>query len=74
MPAPPQCECGRPVPHSPHERGWPVQAGSAVLLATLEANTERLFVSFVEPQCGQGVPFRWVERTRISLSWLHFSQ
>jgi len=68
MPALRQCECALPVPHSPHERGWPVQAGFAALPATLEANTERLFVNFVEPQCGQGVPFHWVERTRISLS------
>jgi len=63
-----------PVPHNPHERGWPLQFGSAELPATLEANTESFLVSFVEPHFGQAVPSQWIERTRISLSLSHFPQ
>jgi hypothetical protein len=57
----------------PQELGVPVQEGSDAA-PPLEANTESFFESFVEPQWGQGVPSHWVERTRISLSFRHFSQ
>lgn len=33
-----------------------------------EANTESFFSSFVEPHCGQRVPFQSLERTSTSLS------
>ena len=69
-----QCECGLPVPHRPHELGWPVQTGSAAFPATLDANTESFFCNFVEPQCGHSVPCQSVVRTRISLSRSHLSQ
>jgi len=39
-----------------------------------EAKTESFFDNLVEPQCGHSVPFQLLERTRISLSRLHFSQ
>ena len=39
-----------------------------------EAKTENFLDSFLDPQCGQAVPFQWLERTRISLSRSHFSQ
>jgi hypothetical protein len=58
----------------PQEWGVPEQDGSEVSPATFEANTENFLESFVEPQCGHAVPSQLVERTRISLSRLHFSQ
>jgi hypothetical protein len=61
-----------PVPHKPQDFGVPVQEGSAP--PALEAKTESFFDNLVEPQCGQGVPAQSLERTRISLSLLHFSQ
>lgn len=72
----PQCRCGRPVPHIPHELGLLVQAGAALVPppAVAEANTESFLASFFEPQCGHAVPFQSLERTRISLSRSHFSQ
>jgi hypothetical protein len=42
--------------------------------ATDAANTDNRLESFVEPQCGHGVPFQRLERTRISLSRPHLSQ
>jgi hypothetical protein len=44
------------------------------LPAALEANTENFLESRVEPQFGHLVPFHSLERTRISLSFAHFSQ
>jgi hypothetical protein len=58
------------VPHIPQEEGFPVQEGSAPP-AEVEANVENFFSSFLEPQAGQAVPFQWLDRTRISLSFLH---
>ena len=58
----------------PQELGVPVQDGSEPAPAVLEAKTENFFDSFFEPQCGQGVPCQSLERTRISLSFSHFSQ
>ncbi len=69
-----QCECALPVPHNPQERGVPVQAGSAPAPPALDAKTESFFASLVEPQCGHWVPSQRVERTRISLSFRHWSQ
>jgi hypothetical protein len=68
-----QCECGRPVPHKPHEPGVPVQDGISDP-PLLEAKTESFLESLVEPQCGHFVPFQLEERTRISLSFSHCSQ
>jgi hypothetical protein len=48
-------------------------AGSAAPLAE-EANTDKRFESLFDPQWGHLVPFQRVERTRISLSFSHFSQ
>jgi len=64
------------VPHMPQERGLPLQEASGAGLEppALEAKTENFLVNFFEPQWGQGVPCQSLERTRISLSWLHFSQ
>jgi hypothetical protein len=50
------------------------QAGAPLLLAVADANTESFLESFVEPQCGQAVPFQRLDGTRISLSSSHFSQ
>jgi hypothetical protein len=50
------------------------QAGAGSLAAVLEANTESFLASFVDPQCGQRVPFHRLERTRISLSFRHSPQ
>jgi hypothetical protein len=63
-----------PVPHRPQELGTPLQEASEPAPLALEANTESFFESLVEPQSGQGVPSQLLERTRISLSFLHFSQ
>jgi hypothetical protein len=63
-----------PVPHRPQEVGVPLQEGSEPPPLALEAKTESFFDSLVEPQLGQGVPSQLLERTRISLSFLHFSQ
>jgi hypothetical protein len=55
--------------------GWPEQAGSeAAPPATVDANEENCFVSFVEPQFGHWAPFQLVERTRISESAPHLPQ
>lgn len=58
----------------PQEPGLPLQEGSDAALFPAEANTENFFDSFVEPQCGHFVPSQSLERTRISLSFRHFSQ
>jgi len=60
----------------PHDLGVPVQAGAGSLPppALAEANTENFLANFVEPQFGHFVPSQWLERTRISLSFSHFSQ
>jgi hypothetical protein len=59
----------------PQDEGFPVQAGASPAVPALaEANTESLFSSFVEPQCGHFVPFQLLDRARISLSFSHFSQ
>jgi hypothetical protein len=52
----------------------PVQAGPSLLLLADDAKTESFFESFFDPQCGHSVPFHSWERTRISLSFSHFSQ
>jgi hypothetical protein len=63
------------VPHIPHERGLPLQAGaSEESLPPLEANTERFFFNRFDPHLGQGVPVHLLERTRISLSAPHLPQ
>jgi hypothetical protein len=70
-----QCECGRPVPHIPQDRGLPEQAGaSEESLAPLEANTDSFFFNRFDPHWGHGVPVHLLERTRISLSAPHFPQ
>jgi hypothetical protein len=62
------------VPQRPQELGFPLHAGPSLLPAADEANTESFLDSFFEPQCGHSVPFHSWERTRISLSFSHFSQ
>jgi hypothetical protein len=42
--------------------------------ATEEANMDSFFVSFFEPQCGQGVPCHWLECTSNSKSLSHSRQ
>jgi hypothetical protein len=70
-----QCECGRPVPHRPHDFGFPLQEGASdPPLAGAEANTESFFKSFLEPQWGQGVPFQLLDRTSTSASRLQSLQ
>ena len=69
-----QCECARPVPHMPHELGFPVQDGPSSLPPPEEANTDSFLESRVEPQLGHLVPCHSLERTRISLSLSHFPQ
>jgi hypothetical protein len=56
----------------PQDFGFPVQTGPSLLLAG--AKEESFFDSFAEPQWGHLVPFHLLERTRISLSCLHFPQ
>jgi len=60
-----------PVPHNPHDFGWPVHTGASSA-PPLEANTDSFLLSFVEPQCGHAVPSHLVERTSTSLSLPHF--
>jgi hypothetical protein len=56
----------------PQELGLPEhEAGSEASPPTLEAKTDSFLASFVEPQCGQGVPFHSLERTSNSLSSPH---
>jgi hypothetical protein len=43
-------------------------------LIPLELKVENFFFNRFDPQCGQVIPFVALERTRISLSFLHFSQ
>ena len=69
-----QCECGRPVPHIPQERGFPLHAAASEDSPPLEANTDNFFVNRFDPHPGQGVPAHLLERTRISLSAPHFPQ
>ena len=69
-----QCECALPVPQRPHDFGVPVQVGAGSALPEPDAKTESFFFSFLEPQSGQGVPFQFDERTRISLSLSQCSQ
>jgi len=53
----------------------PEQDGAtAVAPAELEANVENFFANLAEPHLGHFVPFQSLERTRISLSFSHFSQ
>jgi hypothetical protein len=59
----------------PQELGTPEQEGPwPALFPPLEAKTESRLVSLTDPQCGHGVPFHWLERTRISLSRSQLSQ
>jgi hypothetical protein len=58
----------------PQEWALPEHDGSDAPPPALEAKTESFFVSRVEPQCGHSVPSHWLDRTRISLSFRHFSQ
>ena len=69
-----QCEWGRPVPQRPHEPGVPVHEGPSLTEPPEDANTESRFDSWDDPQWGHLVPFHLLERTRISLSFLHFPQ
>src|ERR1041385_649451 len=66
-------ECGRPVPHKPHELGTPEQLGGS-FPELVEAKTESFFASLGEPQCGHLVPFQSVERINSSLSRSHSSR
>jgi hypothetical protein len=64
-------------PHPPRlsqAEASPAQPASLPLLLLAEANTDNFFKSLTEPQCGHGVPFQLLERTRISLSLSHFAQ
>jgi len=59
----------------PHELGFPLHDGPSLLSPPPEdAKTDSFFVSLVEPHAGHFVPFQSFERTRISLSFPHFSQ
>jgi len=58
----------------PQDDGVPVHVGASPAAPLAEANTESFFSNFVEPQCGHFAPFQLLERTRISLSFSHFSQ
>jgi hypothetical protein len=63
------------VPHIPQEPGLPLQDGAAEdSPLTLEAKTDSFFIKRFAPHLGQAVPCQRLERTRISLSVLHFSQ
>jgi hypothetical protein len=53
-----QCECGRPVPQSPQELGWPLQdAASDEFSPPLEANSDSFFVNRLDPHLGHAAPF-----------------
>ena len=52
----------------------PQAEAAAVDEATEEANTDSFFVSFFEPQCGQGVPSHRLERTSNSKSFSQLAQ
>jgi hypothetical protein len=69
----PQCECAFPVPHKPHDRGFPVHTGASSAPPE-DANTDNLFFNFFDPQCGHGVPSHLLDRTSTSLSFPHFPQ
>jgi len=58
----------------PQEWELPEQDGSDPPPPAVEANTESFFESLVEPQFGHSLPSQWLDRTRISLSFRHFSQ
>jgi hypothetical protein len=60
-----------PVPHNPHDFGWPVHTGASSA-PPLDANTDNFLLSFFEPQCGHAVPTHFVDRTSTSLSLPHF--
>jgi hypothetical protein len=71
-----QCRCGPPPQQTPHDLGLPEQSAALglALLLPVDANTDSFFVSLTDPQCGHFVPFSLRVRTRISLSFSHFSQ
>ncbi len=62
----------------PPPQQWPPPEDFAGALAVAgvpaAAKVENFLSSFAEPQCGHLVPFQFEERTRISLSFPHFSQ
>ena len=60
----------------PQEPGVPVQEGAVVALppTLAAAKVENFLANFSAPQCGHFVPCQLLERTRISLSFLHFPQ
>jgi hypothetical protein len=59
----------------PQDRGLPLHdASSDDSPPPLDAKTDSFLVSFVAPHFGQAVPCQRLERTRISLSFPHFSQ
>lgn len=62
------------MPHRPQDLGWPVQAGGAFSLLTVEAKTDSFLASLVEPHAGHFVPSHFEERTSISESPPHCSQ
>jgi hypothetical protein len=51
----------------PQDLGTPEQDGASPP-ALVEAKVENFFPSFLDPQCGQGVPSHRLERTSTSLS------
>jgi hypothetical protein len=70
---PPLQQPPQPLLSTPQAAPSPAQQTS-LLLPALEANTDSLFVSRAEPQCGHFVPVQSLDRTRISLSLWHLSQ
>jgi hypothetical protein len=68
--------CFPPAQWQPREPGFFIpHAGAAPASeAAEEANTDKRFDNFVDPQCGHLVPFHVLDRTSSSLSFSHFSQ
>lgn len=52
----------------PQDFGRPVHEGASALALPLAAKTENFLLSRLDPQCGQGVPSHFEERTNTSLS------
>jgi len=57
----------------PHELGFPEHDSSAPP-PVFDANTESFLDNLPDPHFGHLVPSQLLERTRISLSFSHFSQ
>lgn len=61
----------------PQQEHDPLQDGEqdfALPREPRELKVENFFFNRFDPQCGQAVPFISCDLTRISLSFLHFSQ